>query len=316
VRGFGPDGLLPDESRAAARFILLTRRRSTHGGHWSQYMAKKPELDDFRVPYFDDGKKIAKFALTDFDPGAKPFSTGTKDGDRDRLSAIGARLDALQECLHAQRLQRVLLVLQGMDTSGKDGTVRTVFHEVDPLGLRIVPFKAPTPVELAHDFLWRVHSQAPAAGELTIFNRSHYEDVLVPVVLGQLDKNACEQRYRQIRDFEAMLAENGTTIIKCMLHISKDEQRARLQARIDDPTKHWKFDVSDLEARKQWDQYQAAYHDALAATSTPYAPWYIIPADSKTHRNVMIAELLLRTFEGLKLEYPPVKESLKGVKVE
>jgi PPK2 family polyphosphate:nucleotide phosphotransferase len=279
-------------------------------------MAKKPELDDFRVPYFDDGKKIAKFALTDFDPAAKPFSTGTKDGDRDRLSAIGARLDALQECLHAQRLQRVLLVLQGMDTSGKDGTVRAVFHEVDPLGLRIVPFKAPTPVELAHDFLWRVHSQAPAAGELTIFNRSHYEDVLVPVVLGQLDKTACEQRYRQIRDFEAMLAENGATIIKCMLHISKDEQRARLQARIDDPTKHWKFDVSDLEARKQWDQYQVAYHDALAATSTPYAPWYIIPADSKTHRNVMVAELLLRTFEGLKLEYPPAKESLKGVKVE
>ena len=278
-------------------------------------MVKKLELDDFRVPYFD-GKKIDKFALADFDPAAKPFSTGTKDGDRDRLAAIGAELDALQERLHAQRLQRVLLVLQGMDTSGKDGTVRAVFHDVDPLGLRIVPFKAPTPVEQAHDFLWRVHSQVPAAGELTVFNRSQYEDVLVPVVLGQLDKATCEQRYRQIRDFEAMLAENGTTLIKCMLHISKDEQRARLQARIDDPTKHWKFDVSDLEARKQWDQYQTAYHDALAATSTPYAPWYIIPADSKTHRNVMVAELLLRTLEGLKLEYPPAKESLKGVKVE
>lgn len=279
-------------------------------------MAKKPELDDFRVPYFDDEKKIAKFSLADFDPAAKPFSTGSKDGDRERLAEVGARLDALQECLHAQRVQRVLLVLQGMDTSGKDGTVRAVFHEVDPLGLRIVPFKAPTPTELAHDFLWRVHSQAPAAGELTVFNRSHYEDVLVPVVLGQLDKSACAQRYRQIREFEALLAENGATIIKCMLHISKDEQRARLQARIDDPTKHWKFDVSDLEARKQWDLYQDAYHDALAATSTPYAPWYIIPADSKTHRNVMVAELLLRVFEGLKLEYPPAKESLKGVKVE
>jgi PPK2 family polyphosphate:nucleotide phosphotransferase len=194
--------------------------------------------------------------------------------------------------------------------------VRAVFHEVDPLGLRIVPFKAPTPIELAHDFLWRVHSQAPAAGELTVFNRSHYEDVLVPVVLDQLDKKACEQRYRQIRDFEALLTENGATIIKCMLHISKDEQRSRLQARIDDPTKHWKFDVSDLDARKDWDKYQQAYHDALAATSTPYAPWYIVPADSKTHRNVMVAELLLRTFDSLKLEYPPAKESLKGVKVE
>jgi PPK2 family polyphosphate:nucleotide phosphotransferase len=279
-------------------------------------MAKKPELDDYRVPYFDDTKKIEKFALTDFDPGVKPFSTGSKDGDRARLAEIGARLDTLQECLHAQRKQRVLLVLQGMDTSGKDGTVRGVFHDVDPLGLRIVPFKAPTATELAHDFLWRVHSQAPAAGELTVFNRSHYEDVLVPVVLGELKKDEREQRYRHIRDFEALLVDSGTTIIKCMLHISKDEQRARLQARIDDPTKHWKFDVSDLEARKQWDQYQAAYHDALAATSTPYAPWYIIPADSKTHRNVMVAELLLRTFETLKLEYPPAKESLKGVKVE
>lgn len=278
-------------------------------------MAKNPELDDFRVPYFD-GKKIEKFALADFDPRTKPFSTGSKDGDRDRLAEIGAKLNVLQERLHAQRLRRVLLVLQGMDTSGKDGTVRAVFHDVDPLGLRIVPFKAPTETELAHDFLWRVHSQAPAAGELTIFNRSHYEDVLVPVVLGQLDDEAREQRYQHIREFESLLADTGTTIIKCMLHISKDEQRERLQARIDDPTKHWKFDVSDLEARKQWDKYQQAYHDALAATSTPYAPWYIIPADSKTHRNVMVAELLLRAFEGLKLEYPPAKESLKGVKVE
>ncbi|MEW6344468.1 MAG: polyphosphate kinase 2 family protein [Paraburkholderia sp.] len=278
-------------------------------------MAKQPELDEFRVPYFDD-KKIAKFALTDFDPAAKPFSTGSKDGDRERLAEIGARLDELQERLHAQRLQRVLLVLQGMDTSGKDGTIRAVFHEVDPLGLHIVPFKAPTATELAHDFLWRVHAQAPAAGELTIFNRSHYEDVLVPVVLGQLDEAARERRYRHIRDFEAMLADNGTTIIKCTLHISKDEQRSRLQARIDDPTKHWKFDVSDLEARKQWDQYQTAYHNALSATSTRYAPWYIIPADSKSHRNLMVAELLLRTFEAMKLEYPPAKESLKGVKVE
>jgi PPK2 family polyphosphate:nucleotide phosphotransferase len=278
-------------------------------------MAKQPELDEFRVPYFDD-KKIAKFALADFDPAAKPFSTGSKDGDRERLAEIGARLDELQERLHAQRLQRVLLVLQGMDTSGKDGTIRAVFHEVDPLGLHIVPFKAPTANELAHDFLWRVHAQAPAAGELTIFNRSHYEDVLVPVVLGQLDEAARERRYGHIRDFEAMLADNGTTIVKCMLHISKDEQRSRLQARIDDPTKHWKFDVSDLEARKQWDQYQTAYHGALSATSTPYAPWYVIPADSKSHRNLMVAELLLRTFEAMKLEYPPAKESLKGVKVQ
>ena len=279
-------------------------------------MAKQPELDDFRVPYFDDGKKKTRFSLDDFDPAAKPFSTGSKDADRTRLSEIGALLDQQQERLHAQQKRRVLLVLQGMDTSGKDGTIRAVFHEVDPLGLRIVPFKAPTPVELAHDFLWRVHSQAPAAGELTIFNRSHYEDLLVPTVLGTLDAEAFEARCCHIRQFEELLAYSGTTIVKCMLHISKDEQRTRLQARIDDPGKHWKFDVSDLEARKQWGKYQAAYADALAATSTEYAPWYVIPADSKTHRNVMVAELLLRTFETLKLDYPPPKESLKGVKVE
>ncbi|MEA3128834.1 MAG: hypothetical protein QOF46_629 [Paraburkholderia sp.] len=279
-------------------------------------MAKQPDLDDFRVPYFNEGKKAGKFSLDAFDPAAKPFSTGSKDSDRARLSEIGAVLDTQQECLHAQQKRRVLLVLQGMDTSGKDGTIRAVFHEVDPLGLRIVPFKAPTPVELAHDFLWRVHAQAPAAGELTIFNRSHYEDLLVPTVLGDLDAKAFEQRCCHIRQFEELLAYSGTTIIKCMLHISKDEQRARLQARIDDPSKHWKFDVADLDARKQWDKYQAAYRDALAATSTDYAPWYVIPADSKTHRNVMVAELLLRTFEALKLEYPAPKESLKGIKVE
>jgi PPK2 family polyphosphate:nucleotide phosphotransferase len=278
-------------------------------------MAKQPELDDFRVPYFDDGKKKSKFSLSDFDPAAKPFSSGSKDTDRARLSEIGAKLDTLQECLHAQQTRRVLLVLQGMDTSGKDGTIRAVFHEVDPLGLRIVPFKAPTATELAHDFLWRVHSQAPAAGELTVFNRSHYEDLLVPTVLGTLDAQGFEQRCRHIRQFEEMLADSGTTILKCMLHISKDEQRVRLQARIDDPSKHWKFDVSDLDARKHWDKYQAVYRDALAATSTEYAPWYVVPADSKTHRNVMIAELLLRTFESLKLEYPPPKESLRGVRV-
>jgi PPK2 family polyphosphate:nucleotide phosphotransferase len=278
-------------------------------------MAKQPELDDFRVPYFD-GKKKSQFSLDDFDPAGKPFSTGSKDSDRQRLSEIGAKIDTLQECLHAQQKRRLLLVLQGMDTSGKDGTIRAVFHEVDPLGLRIVPFKAPTPVEVAHDFLWRVHSQAPAAGELTIFNRSHYEDLLVPTVLGDLDADAFDVRCRHIRQFEELLADSGTTIIKCMLHISKDEQRERLQARIDDPTKHWKFDVSDLDARKQWDRYQAVYRDALAATSTEHAPWYVIPANSKTHRNVMVAELLLRALAGLQLEYPPAKESLKGVKVE
>lgn len=278
-------------------------------------MAKSPSLDDYRVPYFGD-KKAETFSLDAIDPAAKPFSRGSKEGDRDRLAEIGAKIDVQQERLHAQRHQRVLLVLQGMDTSGKDGTIRGVFHEVDPLGLRIVAFRAPTPIELSRDFLWRVHLQVPAAGELAIFNRSHYEDVLVPRVMGQIDEAECERRFRQIRDFEAMLAETGTTIIKCLLHISKDEQKSRIQARIDDPCKHWKFDVSDLEARKHWDAYQAAYRDALAATSTEQAPWYVIPADSKSHRNLMVAELLLRLMESLKLDYPPAKPELKGLTIE
>ena len=278
-------------------------------------MTKAPSLDDYRVPYFGD-RKTDRFSLDALDPAAKPFSAGSKDADRARLSDIGAKLDVQQERLHAQRRQRVLLVLQGMDTSGKDGTIRGVFHDVDPLGLRIVPFRAPTPLEASHDYLWRVHAQVPAAGELAIFNRSHYEDVLVPLVMGNIDSAECERRYRQIREFELMLSQTGTSIIKCMLHISKDEQRRRIQARIDDPTKHWKFDISDLDARKYWETYQGAYRDALAATSTEYAPWYVVPADSKSHRNVMVGMLLLRLLESLKLAYPPAKEELTGLKIE
>jgi PPK2 family polyphosphate:nucleotide phosphotransferase len=281
----------------------------------SARVAKKPDLDDYRVPYFD-GKKLKAFDIASIDTASKPFSSGSKDDDRARLSELNAALDGLQDRLHTQRNQRVLLILQGMDTSGKDGTIRGIFQDVDPLGLRIVPFKAPSAVEAAHDFLWRVHSQAPAAGELTVFNRSQYEDVLVPRVLKQIDKDECERRYSHIRNFEALLADNGTTIVKCFLHISKDEQKTRLQARIDNPEKHWKFDTADLEARKQWDDYQQAYADALGATSTEFAPWFVIPADSKAHRNVMVAELITRTMQSMKLEYPPAEESLKGIKVE
>jgi PPK2 family polyphosphate:nucleotide phosphotransferase len=279
-------------------------------------MAKQAHLDDFRVPSFDRGKNARAFALGDFDPGAKPFSAGSKEADRERLAEFAVRLDEMQDRLHSQRCERVLLILQGMDTSGKDGTIRAVFHEVNPLGLRIASFRVPTPEEAAHDFLWRVHRHAPAAGELTVFNRSHYEDVLVPRVLGELSDVELERRYRHIRQFEALLSDSGAAILKCFLHISKDEQRRRLQARVDDPTKHWKFDLSDIEARKHWDAYQAAYGEALAATSTDDAPWYVIPADSKSHRNLMVAALLLRVFENLKLEYPPAKKSLAGITVQ
>jgi PPK2 family polyphosphate:nucleotide phosphotransferase len=279
-------------------------------------VAKNPGLDDFRVPFVQDGKKPKAFDLSSVDPGSKPFSRGSKDEDRVRLQEINELIDKLQDKLHTQRDKRVLLILQGMDTSGKDGTIRGVFQDVDPLGLRIVPFIKPSARELAHDFLWRVHAQAPAAGELVVFNRSHYEDVLVPRVLKEIDDAECERRYQHIREFERLLADSDTAIVKCFLHISKDEQRERLQARLDDPEKHWKFDPADLDARKLWDEYQKAYEAALGATSTEYAPWFVIPGNSKTHRNVMVAELILRTLEGLKLEYPPANESLKGLKVD
>ena len=279
-------------------------------------MAKRAQLDDFRVPFYDGDKAGKTFSLAGLDAGAKPFSAGSKLADRERLAGYASKLDEMQERLHAQRRERVLLVLQGMDTSGKDGTIRAVFHEVDPLGLRIATFRVPTLDEAAHDFLWRVHRQAPAAGELTIFNRSHYEDVLVPHVRGEIHGAELERRYAHIRHFEALLADSGTAILKCFLHISKDEQRERLQARIDDDTKHWKFDLADLEAREHWDAYQSAYEQGLAATSTERAPWYVIPANSKSHRNVMVAALLLRVFEGLNLEYPPAKASLQGITIK
>ncbi|PMS20133.1 polyphosphate kinase [Trinickia dabaoshanensis] len=279
-------------------------------------MGKRARLDDFQVPFQNGDQARKAFSLADFDPGAKPFSAGSKLADRERLASYAVKLDEMQERLHAQRRERVLLVLQGMDTSGKDGTIRAVFHEVDPLGLRIATFRVPTPDEAAHDFLWRVHRQAPAAGELTIFNRSHYEDVLVPRIRGEVDADELARRYAHIRHFETLLADSGTAILKCFLHISKDQQRERLQARIDDETKHWKFDLADLEAREHWDAYQSAYAEALAATSTERAPWYVVPADSKSHRNVMVAALLLRVFESLNLEYPPAKASLQGITIK
>jgi PPK2 family polyphosphate:nucleotide phosphotransferase len=184
------------------------------------------------------------------------------------------------------------------------------------LGVHTVGWKAPTDDERAHDYLWRIHQQVPANGEVVIFNRSHYEDVLVPVVNGCDHAEQTQQRYAHINDFERMLSETGTVILKFMLHISKDEQRERLQERLDDPTKHWKFERGDLDARKQWDEYQKAYSDAIAATGTPWAPWTIVPANSKTHRNLMIATVLKRALEGLKLRYPPGDPALSQTIIE
>ncbi|MGZ5270301.1 MAG: PPK2 family polyphosphate kinase [Ramlibacter sp.] len=256
-----------------------------------------------------------KFELARIDPGDRPCSTGKKAGDRQAVEALAVELDALQNKFWADRRYRLLVVLQGQDTSGKDGTLRHVFGRMSPLGVRTTGWKAPTENERAHDFLWRIHAAVPSDGEIVVFNRSHYEDVLVPVVGGQLEGKALQQRYAQINDFERLLCETGTVVLKFMLHISRDEQRKRLQERLDDPEKYWKFDPADLKAREHWDDYQRAYQEAIRATGTPWAPWIVVPSDSKTHRNLMIATVLQSTLKGLGLRFPPLPQALKGVKV-
>jgi len=261
-------------------------------------------------------KPAKTFDLAAIDPGAKPFSSGDKARDKDAVERLAVELDELQNLFYADRRFKLLVVLQGIDTSGKDGTLRGVFGRMSPIGLATVAWQAPNSAERAHDFLWRIHQRVPAAGEITIFNRSHYEDVLVPVVQGTIDAAETQRRYVQIKDFERLLAESGTTVCKFLLHISKDEQQQRLQERLDDPTKRWKFKAEDLDVRKRWDDYQRAYAAAVAATGTPWAPWTIVPADSKTHRNLMIATALKDTLTRLKLRYPPDDPALKGLHVE
>jgi PPK2 family polyphosphate:nucleotide phosphotransferase len=263
--------------------------------------------------------------LRDEDAGLTPLrekngdkNGGAKQRERALTSELIGQIAHFQEMLFAGHKQKLLLVLQGMDTSGKDGTTRALFSEskISPMGLRAVGFTAPSERERAHDYLWRVHVHVPGAGQIAVFNRSHYEDLLVPRVLGDIDGKETKRRYAQIRDFERMLSETGTTILKIFLHISKDEQKERLQERLDDPEKHWKFDPADLAARAQWDSYQRAYEDAIGATNADHAPWYIVPADSKTHRNLIVAHLLLETMQDMKLAWPAPKADLDKVKVE
>jgi PPK2 family polyphosphate:nucleotide phosphotransferase len=241
---------------------------------------------------------------------------GAKQRERALTGELIGKVARFQEMLYASRKQKLLLILQGMDTAGKDGTTRALFSQISPMGLQATGFGAPTERERAHDFLWRVHAHVPGNGQIAVFNRSHYEDVLVPRVLGDIDGKETKRRYAQIRDFERMLAESGTTVLKVFLHISKDEQKQRLQERLDDPEKHWKFDPTDIKVRTQWDDYQRAYEDAIGVTNADHAPWYIVPADSKTHRNLIVANLLLETMEDMKLSWPAPKADLSQVKVE
>lgn len=225
-------------------------------------------------------------------------------------------IDTLQDRLYAEGRRALLVILQGTDTSGKDGTIRSVFNATGPLGVSVTAFDRPTEDELAHDYLWRVHLACPRRGTVGIFNRSHYEDVLVARVRRLAPPEAIERRYEQINAFERMLVENGTTVLKFMLHISKKEQRKRLQARLDDPAKRWKFNAGDLEDRKLWDEFQAAYQTALERCSTKWAPWHVIPADRKWARNAAIARVVRETLERMNPEYPTPDWSPEDFKVE
>jgi PPK2 family polyphosphate:nucleotide phosphotransferase len=256
------------------------------------------------------------FRIADWDPGDTDDFDGGKAEAQLELTQLNSRLGELQEQLYANGRHRVLVVLQGMDTSGKGGTIRRVFHGVDPSGVRVAAFKAPTETELARDFLWRVHSHVPRDGELVIFDRSHYEDVLIVRVRGLVPAKRWKARYSHIRDFERLLAAEGTIIVKFFLHISSDEQRERLQARIDNLDKHWKFRLGDIDERKLWDAYQEAYEVAIQETAARHSPWYVVPANRKWYRNLVVCRTLVKTLEGLELDYPPSPDDLSGVVVD
>lgn len=278
---------------------------------------KNKELDSLLTAWQPPlaGSKAKPCKLANFDPAAKPFSTGDKLRDSAAVAALADELDALQDLFYADKRFKLLVILQGTDTSGKDGTLRSVFGRMSALGVQTVGWKAPNEEERAHDYLWRIHQKVPGAGEIMVFNRSQYEDVLVPPVNGWITPAQTTQRMAHINDFERLLSETGTVVLKFMLHISFDEQRQRLQERLDDPTKHWKFSLGDLEVRKQWDAYQKAYEALLNATSTPWAPWTIVPANSKTHRNLMIATLLRDALKKMALRYPPSDPKLQGIRI-
>ena len=258
-------------------------------------------------------KSNSQLSLDTCDPDDTGEYKKTDQG-KEKAKAVAAqlisRLDEMQERLYANGDRAVLIVFQGMDTSGKDGTIKSVMSGVNPQGCKVVSFKAPSPEELGHDFLWRVHQKAPSKGQIGIFNRSHYEDVLITRVHGLVSDKIVKQRFNQIKEFEEMLHENGTTILKFFLHISKDEQKARLEERIRNPEKRWKFNEGDLEERKLWKSYMEAFEDMMAATSTDHAPWYVVPANRKWYRNLVVADRVVDALEDMKLKTPPAPSGI------
>ena len=271
----------------------------------------KPKIDSsqFRVP------PGAKVSLDDHDPDSKVGFEAGKEAGKRALPALNDELSALQKRLWAESKQKLLLVLQATDTGGKDGTIRHVFSGVNPQGVNVHPFGKPTEEELSHDYLWRIHQHTPANGRIAVFNRSHYEDVLVVRVRDLVPREQWERRYGHINEFERMLADEGTRIVKVYLNISKQEQKERLEARLDDPDKSWKFNRADLDDRALWGDFREAYEAMLSLTSTAHAPWYVVPANRKWYRNLVVSQILIDTLNEMDPQYPDPEEDLDGVVV-
>jgi PPK2 family polyphosphate:nucleotide phosphotransferase len=249
------------------------------------------------------------------DAGGTPGFRDGKDAAIAETDRLHDRLVELQERLFADHRHRLLLVLQGMDTSGKDGTIRRVFEGVNPQGVRVSSFRTPSVEELEHDFLWRVHARLPAHGEIAIFDRSHYEDVLIVRVHRMVPRAVWSKRFQEINEFERTTVQEGTIVVKVFLHIDRAEQRRRLKERLRDPTKHWKFSLSDVEEGKRWAQYRRAYEDAIGRTSTAWAPWYIVPANRKWYRDLVVSTILVKALDRLRLKYPELPPAYRRIQV-
>ncbi len=255
------------------------------------------------------------FTLADLPTQGKQFFPD-RDAAEAEFKALRRELIELQTCLYAENKQKLLIVFQAMDAGGKDGTIRRVFRGVNPQGVRVHSFKVPSKIELAHDYLWRIHKVVPAKGMIGVFNRSHYEDVLVVRVHDIVPESVWRPRYEQINQFEKLLTDTGTAVLKFFLHISPEEQLERFQDRLDEPSKNWKFSLEDLEKRKFWDDYMAAYEEALQQCTTPWAPWHVIPADQKWYRNLTITRTIVHTLKQMNPQYPEPEGDLSGIVID
>jgi PPK2 family polyphosphate:nucleotide phosphotransferase len=298
-----------DDTDTEAVTLEGTNRATAVAAPETLVVAEPPPHPDYPRYRVEPGTTLRLRAI---DPNESEQYQSKKD-IKDELGTQVARIRDLQARLYAERKQSLLIVLQAMDTGGKDGTIRGVFEGVNPQGCQVWSFKAPSTEELEHDFLWRYHTKAPSRGMITIFNRSHYEEVLIVRVKKLMPEEVWRHRYAMINEFEHMLTLNHTAVIKFYLHISKDEQKHRLQSRLDDPAKHWKFSSADLKERVYWDDYMAAFEDAISTCSTDYAPWYVIPANRKWYRNLVVARTIADTLAAMNPQYPPAEAGLEAM---